>query len=192
MREPDLMFLESLRLQTALIMPGFEKGVFTAILSCNNPKCWEVVAVAGVTDQDMEWIQGEDVYFPRYFPQVFYPPLVIFEIPEKSPRTIQDEITVAFGLYWSNSNACLNRIRVTTELLLTHLGIPAQDANGKFLMLSRRIQILRNNDKPALADILDQIRELGNQASHEASTGRTHALNGFQLIKQALESLFAD
>jgi hypothetical protein len=187
-QRPDLMFLESLRLQTAKVAPGFEKGVFTAILDCNNPECWEVVAVAGDTSQDLEWIQGDDVYFPRYFPRVFHPPLVIFEIPEKSPRDIRDEITVAFELYWSNPSACLNRIRVTAEFLLTHLGISTHAANGKFLMMGARIKMLRDTH-PALADILDQIRVLGNQASHEASVQRSHALDGFQLIGQALESL---
>jgi len=113
---------------------------------------------------------------------------MIFEIPEKSPKDIRDEIMVAFELYWSNPNACLNRIRVTAELLLTHFGISTQSNNGKFLTLGPRIQILRNTN-PALADILDKIRLLANEASHTASARRAHALDGFEFLKEALESL---
>jgi len=75
---PIYLFLESIRFQTASVVPGLERGVFTALFECDNPKCWEVVAAAGETWQNMEWIQGEDIYFPRYSPRIFHPPLMIF------------------------------------------------------------------------------------------------------------------
>jgi hypothetical protein len=189
---PDLMFLESSRFHTASwIEPA--SSVFCATLCCDNPKCSEAVTVAGVTynviDEVITRHEGDDYFYPRYVPRVFYPPLVIFEIPKATPRDIHDEVTVAFELFWSNPNACLNRIRVATEFLLTYLGIPTLKPNGYFLTLGNRIPILRDT-YPALAVILDKIKVLANTASHQASTKPSEALDGIELIKQALEILF--
>jgi len=100
---------------------------FTALLSCTNPQCKEVVACSGVGCVKEEYYSyyGRDKrkYTKYYKPYFFYPALNIFQIPEKTPENVKESIRSSFSLIFTNPPSAANQIRIALECLLTALGI---------------------------------------------------------------------
>lgn len=117
--------------------PNWIVRSFTTMLTCGNKSCGEVVAVSGhggVQHYDYYGDNGEQqesgfteiLHIVSMFPA---PPL--FPISKKIPRKVQDELRMAFQLFWTDRSASTSRLRTSLERLLDAEGIATSGLNKK-------------------------------------------------------------
>lgn len=108
-----------------------DQGRFVCILKCERNWCRETCAVAGnYVEKDIR-LDEENVYGGRWCkPSSFNPPVPIIPIPNNCPPAIREEVRSAFGLFWVDLPAALNRIRQAIELLLNDMGVRRHGKNG--------------------------------------------------------------
>lgn len=177
-------------------MDDDEEGSFTGFLNCVS--CDEWVAVTGTYKAaDVEWIDRNE-YRVRmcYAPRAIVPPPPIIELPEALPKDVHECVTEAFLLFWCDSAACVNRIRSCVELVLNRLKVPRSTIvvkNGKRKrerrFLHNRIDILART-RPELAQSFLAAKWIGNEGSHQSVNARQAALDAFEILEDALESLW--
>jgi hypothetical protein len=99
---------------------SFVKHRFHFKMKCNNNECQEIVTVAGYTQASEieEPDSSGDKAIDFFYPQYFYPAIELFEIPEEVPYDVEEQIKLAFKLYWIDDAAFLNALRTTIELIL--------------------------------------------------------------------------
>jgi len=104
----------------------------------------------------------------------------------------------AFGLYWQDHAAALNRIRNAIESLLTEMGIKRhgkKTGGGRTkLTLDSRIQVLRAK-KPSLSGLCDRllaVKHLGNAGSHPGDVHIDDVFDGFDILEQVLHDIYSD
>lgn len=87
----------------------------------------------------------------RFYPKLCFPMPEFFHVPQDAPEKVRQVLQQAFQLFWGNTAACANRLRVTVELLLDHVPIQRKKkgANGRFFNLSlhQRIELLQSREK---------------------------------------------
>ena len=170
---------------------------FTALLSCANPSCKEVVSCSGTGSVETEYIQthdGHDRIYVEYFkPFFFYPSLKIFNIPEKTPENVRKSIENSFDIVFTNHFAASNQIRIALECLLTHLKIKNYHTSGgrrKKLSLHRRIELLPVKYQK-IKDICLAIKWLGNAGSHcDDEMTFDDVFDGYDMLSFVLEELY--
>lgn len=169
-----------------------DDGMFSAMLRCSRSGCGDYVSLCGVyfTDQDFDE-RGGDHPAEAYMPRFFYPTVRVFQPPKKCPENIAKEIEAAFRVYWCDTAACLNHIRCTIEMLLTHIGVRQFSKPGKKGRLTLDARI---NELPARYDSfknsLHAVRWLGNAGSHADDVKQDDSLDGFEILEHILEELF--
>lgn len=174
-----------------------EEGSFTAHFNCIS--CDEWVAVAGTyRAESVEWINRDEYRVRmRFAPRAIVPPPPLIELPDSLPPPVADSIAKAFLLFWSDLEACANRIRSSVELILTRIGIPRTRVVTKKgtgtkkrerLRLHTRIERLEAS-RPELAQTLLAIKWIGNEGSHE-TTGREAVLDAFEILEHAVEMIW--
>lgn len=170
---------------------------FTALLSCTNPQCKEVVACSGTGCVEEEYYsyygRDERRYVEYYKPYFLYPALHIFQIPEKTPDNVQESIIVSFSLVFSNPASSANQIRIAIECLLTHLEVKQyHTVRGKRnkLTLHRRIELLPEKYKK-IKEVCLAIKWLGNAGSHcEDKITFDDVFDGYDMLSFILEELY--
>jgi hypothetical protein len=168
---------------------------FTAWVKCNQQSCGQEVVVSGVGGVEMSYDpdpEGE-VDFEDYFaPRFCFPMPDIFEIPKKCPREIKTELCAGFSLFWSDSAATANRVRVALEHLMGHLGVPTRrkDQHGRFFdqSLHQRIEMFAKGN-PSIGSQLMALKWLGNTGSHQGVVTRDDILDAFEILEHALGEL---
>jgi hypothetical protein len=176
--------------------PGDEVGTFTTFLDCIH--CYESVAVAGRYSVDIEGHYSVDAQIELLLsPVVLVPPPPIIELPDALPTPVANAIAQVFLLFWSDSEACANRIRSCVELILTRIGIPRTRVITKRgtgvrkrerLKLHTRIELLAV-ERPDLAQTLLAIKWIGNEGSHE-SIPREAVLDALEMLEHAVELIW--
>lgn len=170
---------------------------FTALLSCTNPSCKEVISCSGTGGVETEYVQTYDGYdstYVEYFkPFFFYPSLKIFQIPKKTPENVQNSIMSSFSLVFNNKSAAANQVRIAIECLLTHLKIKNYHTSGgkrKKLSLHRRIELLPTKYQK-IKDICLAIKWLGNAGSHcDDEMSFDDVFDGYDMLSFVLEELY--
>jgi len=167
---------------------------FTALLSCTNPQCKEVVACSGTGGVEREQYSYDDYKYVEYFkPYFFYPSLNIFQIPEKTPDNVKNSIKSSFSLVFTNKSSAANQVRISIECLLTHLKVKQHHTNGgkrKRLALHRRIELLPIRYQK-IKDICFAIKWLGNAGSHcDDEMTFDDVFNGYDMLSFILEELY--
>jgi len=171
---------------------------FTALLSCTNPQCKEVVACSGVGCVKEEYYSyyGRDKrkYTKYYKPYFFYPALNIFQIPEKTPENVKESIRSSFSLIFTNPPSAANQIRIALECLLTALGIkrfnikPGQ--KRKRLNLHQRIELLPDKYQE-VKNICLAIKWLGNSGSHcDEDMKFDDVFNSYYMLSFLLDEIY--
>jgi hypothetical protein len=167
---------------------------FTAWVKCNNPSCGEEAAVLGNGGVNYHYDEeGQAVERFDYFSPLFCTPMPdIFELPKKCPNEIASELQAAFALFWSDSSASANRVRVALEALMNHLQIPKRRKNnkGKFskLTLHDRIVAFSVNES-RIGGQLMALKWLCNAGSHSGKVMPDDVLDAFEILEQALLEL---
>ncbi len=179
--------------------PDWYRGTFFAQLQCSNPDCNEQAVVSGIAKGDYDVREngevGPDVF---YEPKFILPAPPLFEIPYRCPAKVKDRIAEAFSLYWSDSSACVGRVRAAIELLMDELKVKRKSVNKKGEMvrlnLDGRIRELSKKGKKYkdFEDHLLAAKWLGNTGAHTFTVSRDDALDAFDILEFLLEELFND
>lgn len=177
--------------------PDWIHGVFNGVLTCSNAQCEETVVVAGVYKIVPAQTRHEQ-YTQCLQPRYFDPPLCLMELPSGVPEETARAVADASSLILINPGAAANRLRQAVESLLTARKVKRFEtrtnrktkANYRHrLSLHERIAILRISIKDA-ADLLEAVKWIGNDGSHEASLTVEQVLQGVRIFEVALQLMY--
>lgn len=163
---------ESLQ-RTGALRPSPTKlsdAAFFCALDCSA--CQGSVSVVG-------YIRKDNALVPRGI----YPAPPIISIPPQAPRTVVNELELAFSLFWVDLSSCANKIRVSLERLLDFLQVPEAKT------LAVRIMEFEKKAKDE-AEVFHALREVGNVGSHGSDTGRKMVLDTFEMYEIQLQKIF--
>ena len=101
--------------------------------------------------------------------QAVFPPPPLFPISKAVPRAVKAQLLLAFRLYWTDTSACVARLRTTVEALLDDQKVPLErliPTTGKMhrMNLVERINAFANG--AAHKDQLQGLRNIGNLGTH--------------------------
>lgn len=172
---------------------------FSCLLQCSASSCGEVIAVSGDIDFDVSVgiVDGEfrEEYISEYLPRSMFPPPPVVRLPKKLPDPCRQHLKAAFGLMWSDTGACANRIRTFVEVLLDHFEVEREgpDSNGKTrrFNLMKRIKLFEAK-RPGHETLYEALRLVGNLGSHEGAVKWDTLLKAFQLADYLIEVLIED
>lgn len=180
--------------------PDFTLYRFTGFLRCSNPKCKELVTVTGTGGVEYNSYfnykdEGFDQYDDYFRPTYFVPALHLFKINASCPNDISTQIIGAFNLYWCDSSACANKIRIALEMIMDDHGIKktyiTKKKERKDLPLHARIELFAKKFT-ALRDHLIAIKWIGNSGSHVGKLERVDLIDAFNLLEYSIDKLYDD
>jgi hypothetical protein len=165
---------------------------FSLRLRCSESTCGEVVVVSG----DTVWIETVDQdhgwgYMSALRPRMMFPSPPIIPLPNDTPSEVSEKIKAAFGLFWFDSGASANSLRMSVEFLLDHLKVPRTTMkNGKLtdLNLNGRIQFYEKSN-PDHGETFNALRVIGNLGSHGTSLTQEALLDAFEIYEDALSEI---
>jgi hypothetical protein len=170
--------------------------VFTAVLKCG--RCKETVIFCGIGGVEQEYEDGPDggTKYVRYFvPRYFEPALSLIEFPNNDtiPDGIISVVTSSYPLFWADSDACANRLRVALELFLDGMGIGRRknpDAK-RDMNLHDRIELI---DEVVFAEVKKMLRAaklVGNEGSHELGlVTRDDLLDCYEMLEFCIAQVY--
>lgn len=155
--------------------PDWIRGVFSWTMHCSSPSCRHVVIVSGeaIVDWDVEETEDgpQQIWKDFFTPKSFSDAPPIFRPAKELPDEVRDNIKLAFLQFWQDAPSCLNKIRISIELILTDQKIAKfQNTNGKrrSIPLHTRIENYKLKE-PQIADFFMALKWLGNEGSHSSS-----------------------
>lgn len=186
--------------------PDMQKVRFSAFLHCNQASCGEIVVIAGgmeTVETEIEEVQSWGLV-DLLRPQTICPAPPIIDVPAKTPKNVRQALELSFLLYWADTSSSANKLRVSVEALLTHLGIPRYNhpKKGKkrsLLTLDARIQrfgaklskALPAGSKHPQETLLHALRWVGNVGSHQGAVDSEVLLHAFEIYEHVLGDLIA-
>ena len=177
--------------------PDYDQYRYTALLVCSSESCGEQVISTGegFVEFDYYYDSSGDTqtsYEIYYQPKYFNPCLEIFSLPDTTPQPLKKAIYKSFELFFTDSEASLNQLRSSIEVLLNELGVDRNDKNGNPLKLHSRLDKLKGGDAK-YKDSLKAIKWLGNAGSHSTSSTKVNiedVLDGYEILQPILHELF--
>lgn len=181
--------------------PEFSCCHFSAVLVCNDPACSETVHVVGEGRVEEVIVDYDEMYGPIggltevYIPHYFVPPLRIFDCPSRTPERVKRDIEASFSVFFADTSAAGNRIRIAVESLLTALKVPLKEKTkkGEFKRssLHRRIERLgsKHNDVKVM---LLAVKWIGNTGSHGEDLKKMDVLVAYEMLEHCLRTLYND
>jgi hypothetical protein len=181
--------------------PGFIRGNFIGLLSCSNIKCKGKTIFAGemIVDSIPVDIDEPPYHIMDYgnllIPKYFNPPLEIVPIPKKLNEKIESSIKESFNLFWIDSSACANKIRVIVESMMDELKIPKSRLNSSRTKrikysLHKRIELFKQKNKE-VGELLLAIKWIGNEGSHELNIlKKVDIILAFEILHQCLDKIY--
>ena len=171
--------------------PDQIRRVFTGALCCAT--CGETVVFSGSggverePDEDGGWEWGD-----YYVPCFFYPALKLIDMPENKsvPEDMKQAVAASFSVFWSNLDSCANRLRTAIELLLDGIGVvrKVKPNVAKELTLQQRIERIDNAQYPYVQNMLQAIKLVGNDGSHDLGQApREDILDCYEILEHVLE-----
>lgn len=173
-------------------------GRFSAFVRCDEDDCHEIVAVVG--DYVSEYEPSYDTFTNSHDMKttneltvkgaVPMPPII--DVPAVVADVVKNHVRAAESLFFVDSGACANKLRVASEALLDQLNVPLRGPNSKGSMvdysLAQRIDAL-DKTLPGHKDILDALRLVGNAGSHEGDADFDFVTECFMLMEHVLAEL---
>ncbi len=169
---------------------------FTALLRCTNDRCLEVASVAGhgTSFEDPDEEANRMDYAEEFFPTYFNPSPPLIDVPPACPVDVAAQLKRAFVASWDEPGAAAGRVRIATELLLTHLKVartkPKRGGGRTRLNLHQRIEVLPAKHAD-VRDALLAIKWLGNAGAHEAEMSRDTVYDAFDILELVLRKLYS-
>ncbi|MEU8020419.1 DUF4145 domain-containing protein [Micromonospora parva] len=175
--------------------PDYIRGFFQVVLICGWAECGEVVLASGemtveaVGNPNHDWTYSE-FYLVRHL----MPALVPIVFPEPTPIAVKGRVLEASTLLYVDASAAGNRIRTAVEELLTYQKVPrTTSSGGKRRRLSAHHRIERFGAKnPEAANLLEAVKWIGNDASHEVALSPLEVIDGLELLEGALQLIYND
>jgi hypothetical protein len=168
--------------------------VFTGALSCAN--CGETVVFSGGGGMDREPNNNWDFEWVDYYvPHFFYPALKIIDIPCSNSVSgdMAQAVAASFLVFWSNLDACANRLRTAIELLLDGMGVDrkVKQTAAKELTLHQRLERIDSAQYPNVQGMMQAIKLVGNDGSHElGQVSRKDVLDCYEILEHVLELVY--
>ena len=167
--------------------------IYTVFLQCSNPKCLENVVNIGSGFVEREYNEQDWNWVSYFKPKFFYPPLMIFQVPEDTPENVKKAILSSFSFIFINKSSAANQIRIAIECLLTHLKVKQYYVikhKRKKLILHQRIELLSNKYQK-IKDVCLAIKWLGNVGSHcDDKIAFNDVFDGYDMLSFVLEELY--
>lgn len=148
--------------------------IFSCMVRCSRPGCYEVVAVSGIGNVHDLWGYDDNGHPEPEYVELFqarhiYPPLPLFVTAKSCPEKVKTRLTEVSSLITAHPAAAANAIRSLLEVLLDDLSVPrmvlTKSANPHFLTLHARI-----DNYPQLLgahrDAFMALKHFGNAGSH--------------------------
>ncbi len=173
--------------------PEWISGYFTAELRCARSQCREVVVATG--NMRVRWTGAAppDSYVQEFRLRFANPALPVIKVPQGAPEDVASRVAEAGLLIWADPSAAANRLRLTIEQILDQQGVPKypDTTKGKHVPLKthNRIDLFRKDD-PGVAAILEAVKWIGNQGSHEDVLTQRDVLEGASFLEHALKALY--
>lgn len=161
----------------------------TFFLECNHDNCKEVISTCGLTKMGSD-VAFDDYNVPHqtisrfYYPKYFFPSIRLFQLPDKAPKLIFEELDRAFSLFWSDPSACGNSIRKVVERIIDIIEPDSCNAT-----LHKRIEQL-NSKYEAIKTLLLATKWVGNDGSHRSDLTHNDVVLGFEFIENCLFELY--
>ena len=146
---------------------------WAAEMRCDEADCREVVHMIG----DVEVVQAEvDLpgggavmgYEDLLRIQAVYPSPALFRLSKSVPRPVRRELEVSFRMYWTDTAACVARLRTAVERLLDDQNVPTEKKTkkGKLMRMDLKERIDAFTTGAVHADQLQGLRVIGNLGTH--------------------------
>ena len=173
--------------------PEWVSGYFTTELRCARSQCREVVIATGKMRVRSLGAAPPDDYVQEFRLRFTDPALPMIKVPPGSPEDVASRVAEAGLLIWADPSAAANRLRLATEQILDQQGVPRypDTTKGKDVPLKthNRIDLFRK-DNPEVAAILEAVKWIGNQGSHEDVLTQRDVLEGASFLEHALKALY--
>jgi hypothetical protein len=146
---------------------------WSATLRCDEAECGEIVHMIGdsepveteveISKGNFTWGLEDVLRIQAVFPA---PPL--FHISDSVPRRVEQQLQIAFRMYWTDVSACVARLRTAVEALLDHQKVPKEKklTNGKMHRMGLKERIDAFSNGAIHQDQLQGLRNIGNLGTH--------------------------
>lgn len=185
--------------------PDWINEKFAALLKCSASKCGEIVAISGRISVEPDFEDDEEEggwsFEDMLEPKSMFPAPPIITLPQGLPKTVEQELDLAFQYYWSDYGACATKIRTSVERLMDHFKItkfkivktkigPKTRGKMRPLDLASRIdKFISATGAVVHKDHLHALRVVGNLGTHKDVLTRTEILDAFEIYEHALDEL---
>lgn len=177
----------------ALSSKGISKGTRLNIgalrLSCTNESCNAEYFVHGdVKYYDSRHQECSKEYYKskyvKLLPTHFQPTLNLFSLNRTIPAEIADLIKLSFSHFWSDLDACSNKVRQSLEAIAVN-----QSWEGPTLDK----QIKNSPLEPPLKEALLALKWIGNEGSHPGGNfQRSQILDMYEILDLVLKEIYPD
>ncbi|OLO08755.1 hypothetical protein BTW08_05405 [Salinicola sp. MH3R3-1] len=176
--------------------PHWIEYIFTMHLKCSNSSCGCRVVCVGTGDVSQEYLHngsGDWDWFDSFQVNHFEPSLKIFIPPKETPELVEKALNASFSTFFSSPSLSLSALRSALEVLLGEMEIASVDANGKFLNLAKRINLLPEESREII-EPANAIRWLGNDGTHAGGfrVRKSDVLDGYRIFEHILIALYPD
>lgn len=185
--------------ETTKSKPDDKIYVFTCTYHCSN--CDDpVIMVGNGYSEDKEMIiDTRRCYDPdriEYIPSFFNPTVHLFRIHQQCPTEVKKEIIKSFSHFWNDMDSCVNKLRLSLELLMDYQGItyaysPINNARKLTIVtLQQRIDMFKKRNQE-IGEKLKTVKDIGNKGSH-ANTRLivNEVILAYNLLEEALNELY--
>ena len=181
--------------------PDWIRMSFTTMLTCDSVSCGEVVAVSGRAGVEgyedyNEYGEPEGSGYSTWLkPVSMFPAPPLFPIAKNFPPKVQDELKLAFQLFWTDRSASTSRLRTSLERVLDEQGI-ATSAPDKFgkphrLSLFERIDLFDKASQDAdTAESMTALRVVGNLGTHGDEVAQGDYFDLLDVFEDALAEIY--
>jgi hypothetical protein len=106
---------------------------------------------------------------------------------------VKKALKTSFSTFFSSPSLSLSALRSALEVLLGEMEVASVDANGKFLSLARRINLLPEASRKII-EPANAIRWLGNDGTHEGGfrVRKSDVLDGYRIFEHILIELYPE
>lgn len=179
--------------ETTKSTSDYKNYIFTGRYHCLN--CKEPVIITGTgysNEFNLTYYDPDDIL---YTPLFFTPTIHLFKIHPKCPQKVRNEIIRSFSLFWHDIDSCVNKLRLSLELLMNSQKINKTAAiDGKKskhkLTLHKRIDLFKKKNQK-VGEILEAIKWIGNKGSHaDNKLIVNEVIDAYELLEHALNELY--
>lgn len=170
--------------------PEYQSFAYHTVYECVNPNCFQEIFSSGTGHNEYVYDYDNEIPYSSYFqPKFFQPPLHFFQLPEKLPIKIKQQILLSFSLVLQSPTSAVNSLRIALEDLLDLKGIQKNQKRS----LHKRIE----EDVPNIPELAPfkelfmAIKWLGNSGSHGDNVELVLILYVYEVLELILKSLYS-